>query len=125
MQKMKLAVYSSQEILKDYHADMCWIKRLKYEAAIILLACILCLLLYFQLDNSNLMATIETSQTERISDSNRTNSLEGTLTFLNQTLLSDLVGKGDRISHSDKYCFRDEKSQDNFWGKSYSRRIST
>lgn len=71
---MKLAVYSSQEIL-------------------ILLACILCLLLYFQLDNSNLMATIETSQTARISDSNRTNSLEGTLTFLNQTLLSDLVGK--------------------------------
>ena len=71
------------------------------------------------------MATIETSQTERISDSNRTNSLEGTLTFLNQTLLSDLVGKGDRISHSDKYCFRDEKSQDNFWGKSYSRRLST
>ena len=39
------------------------------------------------------MATIETSQTARISDSNRTNSLEGTLTFLNQTLLSDLVGK--------------------------------
>jgi hypothetical protein len=39
------------------------------------------------------MATIETSQTAGISDSNRTNSLEGTLTFLNQTLLSDLVGK--------------------------------
>jgi S1-C subfamily serine protease len=93
MQKMKLAVYSSQEILEDHRADMCWIKRSKYEDTVILLACILCLLLYFQLDSFNLMATIETSQTARISDSNRTNSLEGTLTFLNQTLLSDLVGK--------------------------------
>jgi S1-C subfamily serine protease len=98
-QKMNLAVYWSQ-FLEDsrrvcvWLLNMCLKKRLKYEAAaLILFTCILCALQFFQLDDAMVMATIDPSQSASISDSNRTSNLAGTLTFLNQTLLSDLVDK--------------------------------
>ena len=68
-------------------------KKLKYEAPLILLTFALCVLLYLQLEGINAEATIESSQLASVSNSNRTSSLTGTLTFLNQTLLSDLVDK--------------------------------
>ena len=100
MQKMNVVVYSTQEIIKDSRGiygcllDMYLNKRLKYEAsAIILITCTVCMLLYFQLEDINVTAVIEPSQSAIISDSNSTSNLTGTLTFLNQTLLSDLVDK--------------------------------
>jgi S1-C subfamily serine protease len=98
-QKMNLVVYWSQFLADSrggcvWLLDMCLEKRLKYEAAaIILFTCTLCVLLYLQLDGINAKAIIEPSQLASVSNSNRTSSLTGTLTFLNQTLLSDLVDK--------------------------------
>jgi S1-C subfamily serine protease len=98
-QKMNLAVYWSQFLADSrgvcvWLLDMCLEKRLKYEAAaLILFTCILCAPLFFQLDDIKLMATINQSEIASFSDPNRTSNLASTLTFLNQTLLSDLVDK--------------------------------
>lgn len=91
MQKMNFVFCLSQEILNVCLLETYLKKKLKYEAAVIIFACTLGLLLYFQLDGIDAMATIDTSQSASISDSNRTSGLAGTLTFLNQILLSDLV----------------------------------
>jgi S1-C subfamily serine protease len=101
-QKMNLVVYWSQ-FLADSRGACVWLekrldiwleKRLKFEAAaLILFVCTLCVLLFFQLDEIKLMATIDQSKISSFSEPNRTSNLADTLTFLNQTLLSDLVDK--------------------------------
>ncbi|HZD36639.1 MAG TPA: S1C family serine protease, partial [Nitrososphaeraceae archaeon] len=97
-EKLNLAVYCTQGILNNSRQVDVWLlgmslkKRLKCEATtLILFTCTLCMLLFFQFNGINVMATTDQSQLASNSNSNRISNLTGALTFLNQTLLSDLV----------------------------------
>src|SRR5687768_8660986 len=74
------------------------IRRMKYEKLVILITCTICVLLYIQQQDMNANTTINTSHaTGGTSDSIDTKNFEGALTFLNQTLLPDLV---DEVAES-------------------------